>query len=124
MKRAMIVGGSNGIGMASALELATMCEAVTIVDRVLPNIVLPNNIAFKEINLINNRFEFLLEYDEIDTLIITAGFGRVTRFENITDKENQLSTSENVRFFRLNKIFKLRTVLYRTADFNKKDYGN
>lgn len=87
MKRAMIVGGSNGIGMAIALELAAMCEAVTIVDRVLPNIVLPNNIAFKEINLINNRFEFLLEYDEIDTLIITAGFGRVTRFENITDKE-------------------------------------
>lgn len=83
----MIVGGSNGIGMAIALELAAMCEAVTIVDRVLPNIVLPNNIAFKEINLINNRFEFLLEYDEIDTLIITAGFGRVTRFENITDKE-------------------------------------
>ena len=87
MKRAMIVGGSNGIGMAIALELVAMCEAVTIVDRVLPNIVLPNNIAFKEINLINNRFEFLLEYDEIDTLIITAGFGRVTRFENITDKE-------------------------------------
>lgn len=87
MKRAMIVGGSNGIGMAIALELAAMCEAVTIVDRVLPNIVLPNNIAFKEINLINNRFEFLLEYDEIDTLIITAGFGRITRFENITDKE-------------------------------------
>ena len=50
MKRAMIVGGSNGIGMAIALELAAMCEAVTIVDRVLPNIVLPNNIAFKEIN--------------------------------------------------------------------------
>jgi len=27
-------------------------------------------------------------------------------FENLTDKDNQLSTSEDVRFFRLNKIFK------------------
>ncbi len=43
-------------------------------------------------------------------------------FENLTDKENQLSTSNNVLFFRLTKIFKLRTVLYRTVDFNKKDF--
>ncbi len=48
----------------------------------------------------------------------------ISIFENLTDKENQLSTSEDVRFFRLNKIFKLRTVLYRTADFNKKDFDN
>ena len=45
-------------------------------------------------------------------------------FENLTDKENQLSTSNDVLFFRLNKIFKLRTVLYRTEDFNKKDFDN
>jgi len=45
-------------------------------------------------------------------------------FENLTDKDNQLSTSEDVHFFRLNKIFKLRTVLYRTADFNKKEFDN
>lgn len=48
----------------------------------------------------------------------------VAIFENLTDKENQISTSEYVRFFRLNKIFKLRTVVYRTADFNKKDFKN
>ncbi len=45
-------------------------------------------------------------------------------FENITDKDNQLSTSEDVRFFRLNKVFNLRTVLYRTEDFNKKEFDN
>ena len=48
----------------------------------------------------------------------------VSIFENLTNKENQLSTSENVRFFRLNKIFKLRTVIYRTENFNKKDFDN
>ena len=48
----------------------------------------------------------------------------VSIFEELTDKENQLSTSEDVRFFRLKKIFKLRTVIYRTNDFNKKDFDN
>ena len=48
----------------------------------------------------------------------------VSIFENLTNEENQLSTSEDVRFFRLNKIFKLRTVFYRTDNFNKKDFDN
>lgn len=87
MRNALVVGGSNGIGMAIALELAAMYESVTIVDKATPDITLPSNIALREVNLLNNRFEFLSEYDEIDTLIITAGFGRVTRFENIADKE-------------------------------------
>jgi hypothetical protein len=48
----------------------------------------------------------------------------VSIFENLTDEDNQLSTSEDVRFFRLKKIFKLRTVIYRTDNFNKKDFDN
>ena len=48
----------------------------------------------------------------------------VTIFEKLADKECILSTSEDVLFFRLNRIFKLRTVLYRTADFDKKDFNN
>ncbi len=48
----------------------------------------------------------------------------VSIFENLTNEENQLSASENVRFFRLKKIFKLRTVIYRTDSFNKKDFDN
>ena len=48
----------------------------------------------------------------------------VSIFENLTIEENQLSASENVRFFRLMKIFKLRTVIYRTDNFNKKDFDN
>ncbi len=48
----------------------------------------------------------------------------VSIFENLTNEENQLSTSEDVRFFRLKKIFKLRTVIYKTDNFNKKDFDN
>ena len=44
----------------------------------------------------------------------------ISIFENLTNEENQLSTSENVRFFRLKKIFKLRTVIYRTDILIKK----
>lgn len=45
-------------------------------------------------------------------------------FENLTNEDNQLSTSENIRFFRLKKIFKLRAVIYRTDNFDKKDFDN
>ena len=52
-------------------------------------------------------------------------------FKNITDilekysnKENRLSISEDALFFRLNKMFKLRTILYRTANFDKNDFNN
>ncbi len=48
----------------------------------------------------------------------------ISIFEKLTDKENQLSTSKDVRFFRLKKIFMLRTVLYKTPDFNKKEFDN
>ena len=48
----------------------------------------------------------------------------ISVFEKLTDRNNQLSTSEDVRFFRLKKIFKLRTVIYRTDNFNKKDFDN
>ena len=105
MRNALVVGGSNGIGMAIALELAAIYEAVTIVDKAIPDIDLTSNIAFREVNLLNNRFEFLSEYDEIDTLIITAGFGRVTRFENIADKEIDNS-------FQVNTIAQTRILHY------------
>lgn len=48
----------------------------------------------------------------------------VAIFEKLADKENKVSISEDVLFFRLNKIFKLRAILYRIADFDKKDFNN
>ncbi|MBR2465784.1 MAG: hypothetical protein IKB38_02495 [Clostridia bacterium] len=48
----------------------------------------------------------------------------VNIFKNLTVKENQLSISEDLRFFLLTKIFILRTVIYRTDMFDKKDFDN
>ena len=40
--------------------------------------------------------------------------------EKNTDAECRIYASENLMFFRINKIFKLRTILYRTEDFDSK----
>ena len=45
-------------------------------------------------------------------------------FEELTEKDNQLSTSENIKFFRLNEVFRLRAILYKTADFEKKEFNS
>lgn len=52
-------------------------------------------------------------------------FGEIINiFDEITDEKNKLSTSEEVRFYRFTKIFKTRAILYKTTDFNKKDFNN
>lgn len=87
MNKCLIVGGSNGIGLSIALLLAQEVQTVTIVDRVQPDTKLPDNVSYCPVNLLNNDFSFLNNYTDIDTLVITAGFGRVTSFENILPKE-------------------------------------
>lgn len=45
-------------------------------------------------------------------------------FKELSTEDAQLSTSKDVQFFRLNKIFKLRTVIYRADYFDKKEFDN
>ena len=87
MKKCLVVGGSNGIGLAISLQLAQVAEHVTISDRAEPSVALPNNMSYRCVNLLNNDFTFLSEHDDIDTLIVTAGFGRVTTYDRILPKE-------------------------------------
>ena len=87
MKKALVIGGANGIGLAMALLLAKEYEQVTIIDKVGSNMEMPNNVVIEIANLLNSDLSFLANHHDIDTLIITAGFGRVTRFENITEVE-------------------------------------
>ena len=87
MKNCLVIGGSNGIGLSISLQLAKRARMVTIVDLVRPDITLPMNVSYYAFNLLNNNFSFLNEYKDIDTLVITAGFGRVTLFGDIHSKE-------------------------------------
>lgn len=85
--KALVVGGSNGIGL-SIVENLLNCgyEQIYVVDR---NILKQEyeNVKFIRHNLINDDLDFLDEINDIDTLIITAGFGRVAPFESMTDIE-------------------------------------
>lgn len=106
MKKALVIGGSNGIGLAIAMQLATdtFCT-VSIVDRDEPAIELPKSITYHYHNLLDGDVDFLEAFNEIDMLVFTAGFGRVAPFETITDTEirNQ---------FQVNAVSPIRVLRY------------
>ena len=85
MKRALVIGGSNGIGLSIALNLPKY-EHIYIVDKVEPEIKLTDNMSFKQFDLTSTDYSIFNEYSDIDTLIITAGFGKLELFESINDK--------------------------------------
>lgn len=96
MKEALVIGGSNGIGLAIALELQKQGNFVHVVDKAQNNLLNNyNNIRFHQANLLNSDFSFLEQYKGIDTLVITAGFGRIAPFEDILDQEIQNSFQVN-----------------------------
>ncbi|MBR5665885.1 MAG: SDR family NAD(P)-dependent oxidoreductase [Bacteroidales bacterium] len=109
IKKALVVGGSNGIGLAIALELLRQGAKVTVVDRVAPDAAacaMVDSLSFCQENLLNDDVSFLEEYKDIDMLMITAGFGRVAKFETIVPAEignsfqvNTVSLFKIIRFY-------------------------
>lgn len=82
-KKALVVGGSNGIGLAITLALSKRCERVVVVDRAVPDIAMPANVEVLIHNLIDLDISFLKTVGEINVMVITAGFGRIAPFESI-----------------------------------------
>lgn len=101
MKKALVIGGSNGIGLAIALELNKRGCLVDVVDKVGNTLLDENSISFCQANLLDTDLSFLERFADIDTLVITAGFGRITPFEDILDQEIQNS-------FQVNSVATLR----------------
>jgi glycerol-3-phosphate cytidylyltransferase len=90
MKEALVIGGSNGIGLAITLELQKQGYLVHVVDKTQNDLFdSSNNIHFEQVNLLSTDFSFLEHYKSIDTLVITAGFGRIAPFEEILEQEIQ-----------------------------------
>lgn len=89
MKRALVVGGANGIGLSIATELANRndCDKVYIVDRAS---VAQENMHPKFeshlFDLTNEDYSFFKQFDDIDTLMITAGFGRLALFKDLDEQ--------------------------------------
>lgn len=100
MKKAVVLGGSNGIGLAIALNLIERGYGLYIVDRSEPDskYFTEKNIEYikcdlKDFNI--EIFEKIAQDQEVELLMITAGYGRVSRFENIdvTEIKNQMQVN-------------------------------
>lgn len=103
-KRALVVGGSNGIGLSIVLELLNeQYDKVYIIDRAKPE-YMNEKIEYIKFNLLDEDYSIFDKFIDIDTLIITAGFGRVTQFENLLEKE--IVNSFNVNTVGIIKIIK------------------
>ena len=104
MKEALVIGGSNGIGLAITLELQGKGYFVHVIDKAQNDMLAEyDNIRFFQANLINQDFSFLEQYKDIETLVITAGFGRITPFEEILEQEIQ-------NIFQVNSIAALKVL--------------
>lgn len=86
--------------MSIALELQRQGYAVHVVDKERNS---ESRIDCEQVNLLNTDFAFLQHYPDIDTLVITAGFGRIAPFEDLLDQEIQNS-------FQVNSIAVLRVL--------------
>lgn len=97
MSKALIVGGNSGIGLAMALNLLERgYEFVYIVGKAAPRMgdipaslkqLFNQRTSFQRIDLTQDRMDILDDITDIDTLLITAGFGRVASFEELTPIE-------------------------------------
>lgn len=107
MKNALVVGGANGIGLSIATELAKRSEVekVYIVDKA-PLLEVYSNDKFEvyQFDLTQEDYSVFDKFQDIDTLMITAGFGRLTLFKEID--ENMIPLSFNVNTIPVMRIIK------------------
>lgn len=97
MRRALVVGGANGIGLSIAMQFAACedFEKVYVVDRApLDQKYVTDKVEGFEFDLACNDYSFFDRFDDIDTLMITAGFGKLALFENLD--ESYIINSMNV----------------------------
>lgn len=91
--QAVVVGGSNGIGLAIANRLMAEGHFVHILDRQPPQRELldnPDRCAFRLCDLLDfhaEELEDLVSNGDVRLLMITAGFGRVADFEYLHPAE-------------------------------------
>jgi glycerol-3-phosphate cytidylyltransferase len=88
VKTALVVGGSNGIGAAMVKQLLQQnYTTIFVLDKSEPDFDCENKIVFIQHNLLQFDISVLQQCADINTLIITAGFGRVAPFTSIIDAE-------------------------------------
>ena len=89
MKRILVVGGANGIGLAIATELAQRpeTEKVYVVDKApLQEEHRIENIESWQFDLTAADYSFFDRFDDIDALMLTAGFGKLALFRDMPEQ--------------------------------------
>lgn len=96
MRKALVVGGNSGIGLSISQNLLKEYDHVYIIgkDDPLTQALSDENrrdfeqkTSFFKLNFVNEDFSLFDTIRDIDTLIITAGFGRVASFDSLTEAE-------------------------------------
>lgn len=106
MRNVLIVGGASGIGLAMAKELEQdeAVKNIYIVDkRELSQEYIGDKIKSFVFDLTSQDYSFFNRFSDINSLIITAGFGKLDLFENI--EESLIST-----YFQVNAIAPIRVI--------------
>jgi short-subunit dehydrogenase len=97
IKRILVVGGANGIGLSIATELAKRdsVEKVYIVDKApLAEEFQNNKFEAFQFDLTNEDYSFFDRFTDINAMMITAGFGKLALFKDVP--ESYITSSFNV----------------------------
>lgn len=106
IKRILIVGGANGIGLSIAVELANResTEKVYVVDKApLSEEYIHPKIESFQFDLTQENYSFFDRFTDINALMITAGFGKLALFKDVSE-------SYIINSFNVNTIPVLRLV--------------
>lgn len=97
MRKALVIGGANGIGLSIATELAERaeCTNVYIVDRSpVPQEFSNEKFESFIFDLNEKDYSFFDRFKDVDCLMITAGFGKLALFKDLD--ESYIIDSMNV----------------------------
>ena len=97
IRRILIVGGANGIGLSIAKVLCKNpdCEKVYILDKLpLAEKYREDKIDSDVFDLTSEDYSVFDKYHDINALMITAGFGHLELFKDVTD--GYITSSFNV----------------------------
>lgn len=117
MRKALVVGGANGIGLSIATELAKRndVEKIYIVDKaVIADEFRNPKFEAYQFDLTQEDYGIFNQFNDIDTLMITAGFGRLALFENIDEKMIPL-------YFNVNTIPVMRIIKHFYDKLNSQE---
>lgn len=107
IKRILVVGGANGVGLSIATELASResTEMVYVVDKVALDAQYSHaKIESYQFDLISEDYAFFDRFTDINTLMITAGFGKLALFKEIS--EQHIIDSFNVNTISVLRLIK------------------